>query len=71
MQMRSLAMQDLMRRAMFPNNLQPDQVEFVLLSFEGPDAYSKAGGLGVRVSNLAEFLAGKWVSNAFDLHRQP
>jgi glycosyltransferase involved in cell wall biosynthesis len=43
---------------MFPSSLQPDQVEFVLLSFEGPDAYSKAGGLGVRVSNLAEFLAG-------------
>jgi glycosyltransferase involved in cell wall biosynthesis len=44
---------------MFPNHLQPDQVEFVLLSFEGPDAYSKAGGLGVRISNLAEFLAGR------------
>ena len=43
---------------MFPNHLQPDQAEFVLLSFEGPDVYSKAGGLGVRVSNLAEFLAG-------------
>jgi glycosyltransferase involved in cell wall biosynthesis len=42
---------------MFPIRLQPDQVEFVLLSFEGPDAYSKAGGLGVRVTNLAEYLA--------------
>jgi glycosyltransferase involved in cell wall biosynthesis len=57
--MRSLAVKGLVRRAMFPNHLQPDQVEFVLLSFEGPDAYSKAGGLGVRVSNLAEFLAGR------------
>ncbi|MBI4195637.1 MAG: hypothetical protein HY526_11215, partial [Betaproteobacteria bacterium] len=26
---------------------------FVLLSFEGPDAYSRAGGLGARVSGLA------------------
>ncbi|MGE5221437.1 MAG: glycosyltransferase, partial [Omnitrophica WOR_2 bacterium] len=42
---------------MFPIQLQPDQVEFALLSFEGPDPYSKAGGLGVRISNLALFLA--------------
>jgi hypothetical protein len=27
---------------------------FVLLSFEGPDPYSRAGGLGSRVSGLAE-----------------
>jgi glycosyltransferase involved in cell wall biosynthesis len=30
---------------------------FVLLSFEGPDAYSRAGGLGTRVSDLASALA--------------
>jgi glycosyltransferase involved in cell wall biosynthesis len=42
---------------MFPIRLLPDQVEFLLLSFEGPDPYSKAGGLGVRISNLAHFLA--------------
>lgn len=30
---------------------------FVILSFEGPDAYSSAGGLGVRVSGLAAALA--------------
>jgi glycosyltransferase involved in cell wall biosynthesis len=30
---------------------------FVLLSFEGPDAYSRAGGLGTRVSGLATALA--------------
>jgi glycosyltransferase involved in cell wall biosynthesis len=35
----------------------PDQVEFILLSFEGPDSYSQAGGLGVRVSNVAQSLA--------------
>jgi hypothetical protein len=44
---------------MFANRLQPDQVEFVLLSFEGPDSYSKAGGLGVRVANLSHVLASK------------
>ena len=37
--------------------LLPNQVEFVLLSFEGPDLYSKAGGLGVRITNLAYFLS--------------
>ena len=42
---------------MLPIRLLPDKVEFVLLSFEGPDPYSKAGGLGVRISNLAHFLA--------------
>ena len=30
---------------------------FVLLSFEGPDIYSQAGGLGVRVTNLSQALA--------------
>lgn len=44
---------------MFPNRLQPDQVEFALLSFEGPDLYSKAGGLGVRVANLSLCLASQ------------
>jgi glycosyltransferase involved in cell wall biosynthesis len=49
---------------MFPIRLLPDQVEFLLLSFEGPDPYSKAGGLGVRISNLAHFLA----SQGFQTH---
>lgn len=44
---------------MLPVRLQPDQVEFVLLSFEGPDPYSKAGGLGVRVTNLTQYLASQ------------
>jgi len=30
---------------------------FVILSFEGPDIYSQAGGLGVRVTNLSNTLA--------------
>ena len=42
---------------MLPFRLLPNQVEFVLLSFEGPDLYSKAGGLGVRIANLAQTLA--------------
>lgn len=44
---------------MYANRLRPDQVEFVLLSFEGPDIYSKAGGLGVRVANLSSCLASQ------------
>src|SRR3990167_8295723 len=31
---------------------------FVLLSFEGPDRYSRAGGLGSRVTELSRALAG-------------
>ena len=35
----------------------PDRTVFVLLSFEGPDPYSLAGGLGVRVKGLSRSLA--------------
>lgn len=31
--------------------ITPDNAVFVLLSFEGPDIYSIAGGLGVRMSH--------------------
>src|ERR1700682_1955619 len=34
-----------------------DRTVFVLLSFEGPDPYSQAGGLGVRVKGLSRSLA--------------
>jgi glycosyltransferase involved in cell wall biosynthesis len=34
-----------------------DQLTFVMLSFEGPDAYSMAGGLSTRVIGLTETLA--------------
>ncbi len=37
--------------------LSPDCVEFVILSFEGPDLYSLVGGLGVRATELAYTLA--------------
>jgi len=39
--------------------LSPDAVTFILVSFEGPDPYSLAGGLGVRISHLAETLAAR------------
>jgi glycosyltransferase involved in cell wall biosynthesis len=37
--------------------LTPENTELVILSFEGPDGYSNAGGLGVRITNLAVTLA--------------
>jgi glycosyltransferase involved in cell wall biosynthesis len=37
--------------------IRPGQTLFVLLSFEGPDVYSQAGGLGVRVTGLSRTLA--------------
>ena len=42
---------------MKPSAIRPDNTEFVVLSFEGPDRYSLAGGLGVRVSHLSQTLA--------------
>ena len=38
-------------------DLTADNLDFVLLSFEGPDQYSMAGGLGVRMKELALELA--------------
>ncbi|MDY6918363.1 MAG: glycosyltransferase [Chloroflexota bacterium] len=38
-------------------SIRPDNTEFVILSFEGPDGYSLAGGLGVRVNHLSTTLA--------------
>ncbi len=37
--------------------LAPEQIVFCILSFEGPDLYARAGGLGVRVTHLTETLA--------------
>jgi glycosyltransferase involved in cell wall biosynthesis len=37
--------------------ISTSNTEFILLSFEGPDRYSRAGGLGTRTSELAETLA--------------
>src|SRR5207302_38272 len=38
-------------------NFDPRHTVFAILSFEGPDRYSQAGGLGVRVKGLARSLA--------------
>lgn len=40
-----------------PSGLTPENTEFVILSFEGPDPYSMAGGLGVRINHLSNTLA--------------
>ena len=38
--------------------INPETTQFVILCFEGPDRYSMAGGLGVRIVNIASTLAG-------------
>lgn len=38
-------------------SMSPEDAVFAVLSFEGPDSYSLAGGLGVRVSKLSQALA--------------
>lgn len=43
---------------MTSNQIHPDNTVFVILSFEGPDRYAQAGGLGVRVTQLSHTLAG-------------
>jgi glycosyltransferase involved in cell wall biosynthesis len=51
---------------MVNNEISPNNSVFVLLSFEGPDTYSRAGGLGVRVTNLANCLAeGGYLTHLF------
>lgn len=44
--------------------IQPDNTVFAILSFEGPDIYSLAGGLGVRVTELGKCLSDM----GFDTH---
>ncbi len=39
------------------NQINHDNTTFVIISFEGPDRYSMAGGLGVRVAELSDTLA--------------
>jgi len=38
--------------------ITPDNTAFIVLSFEGPDVYSMAGGLGSRITHLTNTLAG-------------
>lgn len=49
-------MRSVMREA---KRLTAENTVFLLLSFEGPDRYSMAGGLGMRISHLAHALAKK------------
>lgn len=49
---------------MKPREIAPENTVFAIVSFEGPDQYSKAGGLGVRVAQLSEALAER----GFDTH---
>lgn len=44
---------------MKPNVISGANTVFAIVAFEGPDRYSRAGGLGVRVTELAEGLAGE------------
>ena len=37
--------------------LNPENTTFIVVSFEGPDPYSQAGGLGIRVTGLVRELA--------------
>ncbi|MEE8470294.1 MAG: glycosyltransferase [Dehalococcoidia bacterium] len=45
-------------------HITAENTEFIVISFEGPDRYSMAGGLGVRVTNLSSTLA----SQGFPVH---
>jgi len=38
-------------------DIAPDNTIFIVLSFEGPDVYSMAGGLGTRITHLTSTLA--------------
>src|SRR5258708_826339 len=40
-----------------PPTPNPGATTFVIMAFEGPDAYARAGGLAVRVTELAQALA--------------
>jgi hypothetical protein len=42
---------------MKPTQINPETAQFIILCFEGPDGYSMAGGLGVRIVNIASTLA--------------
>lgn len=48
----------------FLPQLDPENTEFVVLAFEGPDPYCRAGGLGVRITELTRTLA----ANGYDVH---
>ncbi|MDQ7823915.1 MAG: glycosyltransferase [Candidatus Eremiobacteraeota bacterium] len=45
--------------------ITPDRALFVLLCFEGPDLYSQAGGLGIRMTELSRVLSEQGFINHF------
>ncbi len=53
-----------MQLAVPDTTLLPEQVQFHILSFEGPDDYSRAGGIASRITGLAEALA----AGGFETH---
>jgi hypothetical protein len=55
-----------MRRTRFDS----EDTVFVILSFEGPDPYSLAGGLGVRVTGLSQTLADHGFTVGSTAHRR-
>lgn len=44
---------------MLHGQIKPENTEFVILCFEGPDGYSRAGELGVRVEHLSATWFGR------------
>ena len=44
--------------------ITPDNTIFIILSFEGPDVYAMAGGLGAREASLTKCLSGA----GFEVH---
>lgn len=51
--------------------LDPSHAEFLLVSFEGPDAYAQAGGLGVRMTGLSEALVARGFGTHFVFFGDP
>jgi hypothetical protein len=47
------------------NHTDPHRTQFHVLSFEGPDEYSRAGGIASRMNGLAEALS----EFGFDRHQ--
>jgi len=50
---------------------QPGSIKYVLLAFEGPDLYSRVGGLATRVNGLAPALAQRGYETTLDFVGDP
>jgi hypothetical protein len=49
--------------------LQDSQVQFHVLSFEGPDPYAQAGGIASRITGLTQALAAAGLRDASLVYR--